>query len=708
MLRRGCSFILAAVLLIPLFALFPPETGAEDSPIFAAPEDTDVIVYAAAATESSINLTNETIDLRSGFTVAAYSLDGGTKWKQGALPSGAKLTKLFDKGLTLSLTDQYDKKEKGPASGANQIQFPAINARPKANAEKLKPYYLRDQWVLSKDGTEASVFAGYEYAETTDKKTAKDGLWQPVAPEGFAVKSGKTKVTYLVRTVPSGEGGYTPRSRQFKVTPANYGKQTNYKYNYKKETVKVKKGDFYTIDGENWVEVLEDRPDPLDLEAILTFGEVLTIHRGATGKKPRTEDQTIIPLRRLIMEGTENPEDPDGPEIIVLSCAKGKIQTNLKKYEVFNPDKNKWGGVPKVKGSAEFPIRLKTTAKGTSGKAASVNGTLVIKYGEYTAGKKTKSGVTEAWIIVPPVPVILTPPEGFTVTEGESAPMSVAAKGEPPLTYRWYLCSDEKKSNRILMQETDTNAKENVFNIPDTLEPGVYHFFVKIINRLGYDESEIVTVTVRSVLEPFEPLRINKPEYNQSVPTQPGDTPFFTVESWGINVSSANYPEKHTSDIILTMTLSALDDYRFNGLTAANCEDVLGEEIFNGTKSIIASFNVDRTTLTLTVTYNGDLRKVIPDLSALTVIGTPPPGLFVLLNSYFGVNGSEFTIGSGDWGFGSTDLIYIRTAELILNAAAGYKFDPAIAYELPFVNHDIRHRSAQTEEQLRFDIGYRS
>ncbi|MCL2081503.1 MAG: hypothetical protein FWH16_05315 [Oscillospiraceae bacterium] len=334
-----------------------------------------------------INLALETISLPAGFTVAAYSVNGGEKWTKGALPTdAAKLSKLFDKDLTLWLIDDADSKGK-PTDAASYIKFPAISKRPKANEDKLKPFYLTDTWVLAKaDGI--PVFAGYEQAPSTDKKNPS-GPWAPASPT--SVIAGKDKLTYLVRTAAVAEtesDTYAPASKIFKVSPANLGKEPKYKADYKKEIIKLKKGDEYAVGTGAFTLVEEAKGIELDISAHITAGTAITVRKAASGKKPRTEEQTITLLTRLTLV----------PE--VLTVTNGKM-TFDKKYEVWDTAKSKWGGAPKVTtaGNHVFDIRLKTTVKGTTGNAASATGKLDIAYGPYKDSKdKDKNGILSALI----------------------------------------------------------------------------------------------------------------------------------------------------------------------------------------------------------------------------------------------------------------------------------------------------------------------
>jgi M6 family metalloprotease-like protein len=337
-----------------------------------------------------IDLSAETMTLPDGFAIAAYSVNGGTKWKTGT----PNLPKLLDRELRLVVTNQYDRRAKRPAPDAVTYSFPGIRARPKANAERLAPYYpaeTDDRWVLAKksDASGAAVYAGYEWAATSNNKTP-DGAWTPVSADGFALLAGKTKQRFLVRTVPAAAYGmYTPSSKVFKVTPKNLGKAPNSKIDYKKEILKLKRGDAYAVGDGGFVLVTSNTE--LDVAELITDGTAIHVKKAATGKKPATEIQTFTPQPRAALEA------------LTLTCADGKITTNLKAYEVYDAAKNKWGKLPKVTASGTYQIRLKSTAKAQSniwsGSAASAAETLTVTFGVYNE-TKNKRGITAAVIEV--------------------------------------------------------------------------------------------------------------------------------------------------------------------------------------------------------------------------------------------------------------------------------------------------------------------
>ena len=241
------------------------------------------LVPSSGIANATINLAAETISLPDGFTVAAYSVNGGKSWKKGALPSEqAKISKLFDKELTLWLAPALDAKNK-PVGEI--VKFPKINARPKANQEKLKPWYGAETWALATK-TGGAAAQTYEWAPTADKKNPS-GAWQPPPGGGFAVQSGTAKTTYLFRTPAKSDGNtHTPASKIFKLTPANFGKKPN--YTLKNGNIKLKANDYYQLGNTT----PEKTATAKNLSVTGQTGTI-TIWKAETGKKPRTEKQEI-------------------------------------------------------------------------------------------------------------------------------------------------------------------------------------------------------------------------------------------------------------------------------------------------------------------------------------------------------------------------------------------------------------------------------
>lgn len=280
--------------------------------------------------DTHINLTKETIKLP--FDVAAYSTDGGKKWKKGGLPSDtAKFSKLFDKDLTLWVASEYNVKDvkedknvvakKGVPSTAMVVKFPKIEKRPKANSEKLAPFYSDDnptKWVLSKKGstTYTDPTGTYEWAETSNGKTA-EGEWQAVPADGYAIAEPGTKATYLFRSVATAdEGKYTPGSKVFKVKPAAFQKTPKYKAPVEKKgaaVLKLKKGDFCKVGDKIYgsltaTTTLNIVYDVKDNSKEILGGSTVTIWKAATGKKPRSLEQSDLGMPAMSAPESTNAE----------------------------------------------------------------------------------------------------------------------------------------------------------------------------------------------------------------------------------------------------------------------------------------------------------------------------------------------------------------------------------------------------------------
>jgi alpha-tubulin suppressor-like RCC1 family protein len=225
-----------------------------------------------------INLTSDTIALPAGFTVAAFSTDGGKKWKRGELPNAARFPRLLNKGMTLHVTSDFDRKGKKPTADAETITFPEIAARPKRNADKLRPSYGETHWVLAKKGSTAAVFAGLEYAPSSNGRTPDDGNWIPMPQDGIAVTDSRD--TYLVRTAPTVTRA---ASTAWRVRTASFGKAPNLKV----------KNDEITVNAGMYVKLPDGTVTLHREKKKIPAVTGMEIWRAANGKKPASEVQTL-------------------------------------------------------------------------------------------------------------------------------------------------------------------------------------------------------------------------------------------------------------------------------------------------------------------------------------------------------------------------------------------------------------------------------
>ncbi|MCL2081655.1 MAG: hypothetical protein FWH04_00215 [Oscillospiraceae bacterium] len=188
-----------------------------------------LLVYSTTHGNSAfIDLENEIISKPSNFDIAAYSVNGGLKWKKW--PTGktndAKqkkidklIPKLFNKKLVLHLSDQLNAKGKPETKNVDTsktIKFPEIQARNKKNHEKLKPVLSSSDSryeLKTKKGNNIPQ-DDYQWAVTADKKTPS-GAWQQLSSWSAPTS---VKATYLVRTPASINGNLIkPSGKIFKV-----------------------------------------------------------------------------------------------------------------------------------------------------------------------------------------------------------------------------------------------------------------------------------------------------------------------------------------------------------------------------------------------------------------------------------------------------------------------------------------------------------
>ncbi|MCL2002699.1 MAG: hypothetical protein FWG72_01685 [Oscillospiraceae bacterium] len=271
-----------------------------------------------------INLAAETIFLPADFKVEAYSVDGGNKWKKGALPTGAKFSNLFNKTLELWVSDQLDDRGKAITKKADidetkVIKFPKIEARAKTlvpKPGKLAPYYRTDDtWVLVDKGqltaeeSALTIFSGadgFEYGKLAKgAKEPADG-YIAIPASGTAIVQAKAdKETWLVRKAAyqDTDGKYYPASKAQKISPAIMGKVPSYKApTAAKPVLKLKKGDFVSFTAGEQTVRLGSVSAKLDITIVHTVtdatkeiagGTSITIWKAATGKKPASLRQTL-------------------------------------------------------------------------------------------------------------------------------------------------------------------------------------------------------------------------------------------------------------------------------------------------------------------------------------------------------------------------------------------------------------------------------
>jgi hypothetical protein len=199
------------------------------------PPATTVTIHSTTPDNAVINLSTETVHLPDGFTPFSYNTAISAKWvRWDRLKDQRAVSRLFNRGITLRIMGRY-----AGSDDSVTITFPKIDARPKRNADKLKPFYGDENWVLAKKGSTAAVFAGLEYAPSANGKTP-DGNWLPLPQDGLPVLD--SRATVLVRTAPTASRA---ASTAWRVRPAVFGKAPNYKV--KNDEITVKAGTYVKL-----------------------------------------------------------------------------------------------------------------------------------------------------------------------------------------------------------------------------------------------------------------------------------------------------------------------------------------------------------------------------------------------------------------------------------------------------------------------------
>jgi uncharacterized repeat protein (TIGR02543 family) len=251
----------------------------------------DVIIPSTTSPDSFfINLTSETINMSQNFTVSAYSVNGGRSWKRGALPTGDRLNRLFNRELTLWLAPSLD----GKTPAGEFIKFPTITARPRANLERLAPRYGAETWNLTKRRTDTPAERDYEWAKSANGRTPDAGATWMLSENGkcnIAIEPPRVRTRYIFRTPATGDGSvanpYIPASRMFRVRPRPFAKAPN--YSIRNDSIRLRNGDWYII--ENGEPVHSDGT-PLDVKDV-PKDTIITIWRGQTGVRPPSARQDI-------------------------------------------------------------------------------------------------------------------------------------------------------------------------------------------------------------------------------------------------------------------------------------------------------------------------------------------------------------------------------------------------------------------------------
>lgn len=357
-----------------------------------------------ASEELTVSITikpSENVKQEKVFKVAGYSTNGGTSWVAGDL-TNAKLITALNTASQIKLSNSFDTSKKKPNVDSDIITFPNVQARPKSNPLNYKLFYNETNWGLVKAYTDtafAASMTSFKYVLGENGKIPTSPNWSTNIPEnGMKIDDypakGVKKAVYFLRfdafVVPASDSAdaiYYPNSKTWKVTPATKSKTPKYKVDYKREIIKLKKGD--SLDGSDGAAKVDvSITDELD-DGVKS----VDIVKLPTGKKPGSMTQTLALAPRGTLTNTS------------FSVDKGKIKDkSLKLYE-FSTNGTTWGKIPKFSASKTLYVRLKSNAKvkrgELEGNSASDSGTFTVTWDVYDT-EKNKSGIVSAVITVTP------------------------------------------------------------------------------------------------------------------------------------------------------------------------------------------------------------------------------------------------------------------------------------------------------------------
>ena len=179
---------------------------------------------------ANINLTKETFNYSSSYSIKAYSLDNGKTWKKpknntfsndtlknGTTQFSKQILSKIDKknGMTLLLSDK-ELIKKQPMEGATIIEFPKINAQSKPKLKRNDKLY-DGEWVVTKNGNKDKnpIKENLEVGKLSAKKLDENGYGVFPVTGGITVHG---KDDFFVRYAPTKNNStYTAASPPLKI-----------------------------------------------------------------------------------------------------------------------------------------------------------------------------------------------------------------------------------------------------------------------------------------------------------------------------------------------------------------------------------------------------------------------------------------------------------------------------------------------------------
>jgi hypothetical protein len=341
-----------------------------------------------------IDLTRETLNIPARFNIEAHSFDAGRTWRAGGLTNEAfakRLNRETELWLCFRDYNPNSRKPQGSGDEHNIIAFDKIGARP--GAPRLVVNYavstcLEDEsgsfMLTLRDGTVPASDILIGVADNSGRRVNNRGFGRFNRDTGISleVQEGKraTRTTYFIRSAPLATGrAFTAASKTRRVRALSKRLAPAHEINFNSETIRLKNGEAYALGLDDFITVTERKGIELDVSAHITDKRFIRIRGTGTARRPMSAIQTIAPPDRHSLEA------------VVLNPSNGVLALDPK-YQVYDPVRQRWAGLPRVTASAELVIRLKAA----NGWAASEPGTLSITFGETAPGR---TGITAAQII---------------------------------------------------------------------------------------------------------------------------------------------------------------------------------------------------------------------------------------------------------------------------------------------------------------------
>jgi hypothetical protein len=259
-----------------------------------------------------INLTKETLTVE-GFTIQAYSTDGGVKWTAGNITQDA-FVRLLNRNLELWICfrdyNANAKKPQGSGDEYNIIAFAPINGR--ATTPRLAINYLiaadstgatSGEWVLTdRNALAVAVRTGIEIgmANSTGRVVNDRGFGRFYNTGGIPVieltGTRPTRTNYFVRATPTVENGvYTAASRPRRIAVSSElrAPRLTVRTRNNVSTIRARAGMNIKIGNNRTLHDRDSARTPIDITAAVAANTRIEAWTAATVRRPASAKQIL-------------------------------------------------------------------------------------------------------------------------------------------------------------------------------------------------------------------------------------------------------------------------------------------------------------------------------------------------------------------------------------------------------------------------------